>query len=355
MKHIVLIIDSLIGGGAEQTNLRLADMFIKNGFKVTVISLKNIIEIPYNKDMNLIVLDYKKDNFISYIRYLKYSQKLHTTLLKLGKVNLIIGSLGLSHKLMNIIDTKHNFYYALHGTTTRAKLDSKTGLSHYLKKKELIKIYNDKHIICVSNGVKNDILTLPIVPKSIQVIYNPFDIEGIRTKSNEVIDFKFPEEYIVHVGRFAKVKRHDILVKAFAQIENKNISLVLVGEGSEKGNIIQLVKELDLKNRIIFAGFFENPFPIIKNAKLLVLSSENEGFGNVLVESLILNTNIVSTRTLGAEEIMKNKLSNQISEINDSNGLARKINFSCNNDILLTEYHHPYKEKSIIKKYLYLM
>lgn len=352
MKHIVLIIDSLVGGGAEQTNLRLADMFIKNGFKVTVISLKNIIKIPYNKDINLIILDYKKDNFISYIRYLKYSQKLNTTLLKLGRVNLIIGSLGLSHKLMNKIDTKHNFYYALHGSTTEAKLKSKKGLSHYLKKRELIQTYNNKNIICVSQGVKDDILTLDIKPKSIQVIYNPFNLEEIRNKANEKIDFLFPDNYIVHVGRFAKVKRHDILIKAFSKIDDKDIKLVLVGKGEEKNNIKKLVAELKLQNRVMFAGFYKNPFPIIKNAKLLVLSSENEGFGNVLIEAMILNTNIVSTNTLGAKDIMKNQLSSQVSRINDISDLAQKINFSSLNDISLTEYYHPFEEKNIIKKYL---
>jgi len=349
MKHIVLIIDSLVGGGAEQTNVRLAKMFIEHEYKVTIIVMRNVFEIHYDPKIKIICLNYKKSSYPTYFTNLYFSKKLDISLKSLGSIDLIIGSLGLTHKLMNIIDSKHNFYYALHGATTKAKLDSKKALSYYLKKKELINIYNNKNIICVSNGVKEDILTLPIIPKSIQVIYNPFDFDEIRTKANDAIDFAFPKEYIIHVGRFAKVKRHDILIKAFAQIKNKNIKLVLVGEGSEQENIIQLVKKLHLQNRVIFAGFFENPFPIIQKAKLLVLSSESEGFGNVLIEAQILQVPIVSTQTIGANEIMKCKLSDFLSPINNYIDLSEKINIALKNtsSIDLSDY----KKDVILKQY----
>lgn len=355
MKHIVLIIDSLVGGGAEQTNVRLAKLFIDYGYKVTIVVIKNIFEVSYDSQVNIICLDYKKNKYPTYFTNLYFSSKLNDSLKSLGSIDLIIGSLGLTHKLMNIIDTKYNLYYALHGTTTKAKLDSKKGLSHYLKKKELIQTYNNKNIICVSNGVKDDILTLPIIPKSIKVIYNPFDFDEIRAKAKEKIDFKFPKEYIVHVGRFAKIKRHDILIKAFSEIENKDIKLVLVGEGAEKENIQKLVKKLNLQNRVIFAGFYKNPFPIIKNAKLLVLSSESEGFGNVLVEALILDTNIISTNTLGANDIMESNFSKQLVAINNINDLSRKINIYYNKPLLSKESYNNFSEESVISKYLNLL
>lgn len=355
MKHIVLLIDSLVGGGAETTNVRLAKIFIEKGFNVTLIIMRNIIEIEYDKRLNIISLNYKKNKLPNFIRNYLYAQKLHKILHSLQKIDLMVGSLGLTHELIHIIEKKYKFYYAIHGTTTLAKLKNKKGLNYYLKRQELIKIYNHKRIICVSQGVKKDILSLKISPLSIDVIYNPFNFQEIRTKANEKIDFNFPHEYIVHVGRFAKVKRHDILIKAFSRIKNKEIKLVLVGDGEEKNFILKLVKDLQLEERVIFAGFRKNPFPVIKNAKLLVLSSDNEGFGNVLIEALILNTPIVSTNTLGAKEIMTDSLKTYLANTNDSKDLSRKINISLTSD--LEKYYNltQYEETTIINQYINLI
>ncbi len=352
MNSIVLIIDSLVNAGAENTNIRLAKMFQKSGYIVHLVILKDNIDLTIPSNIILHKLNYKKTKTL--FRDKIFSKKLKDTLNSINNKKLILGSLGLSHKLMNFIDQEFIFYYVLHGNTTKAKLSKKRGIKKVLKKKEIQRLYSNKRIITVSNGVKDDILSLGIKVKSIQTIYNPFDFEEIKEKAKEKLEIEFPKNYIVHVGRFAKVKRHDILLKAFSKIKNSNMKLILIGDGEEKENIKQLIKELKLESKVILTGFLENPFPIIKKAKLLVLSSENEGFGNVLIEALILNTNIVSTNTLGAQEIMKGELSNQVCKINDENDLTQKVQSSLKNNILLEKYCQPFKEKPIIKKYLSL-
>lgn len=351
MKHVVLIIDSLVGAGAEKTNIRLAELFISKGINVTLIVIKNIFELKYNNKINTVCLNYKKNKVPSKLRDLYYAKKLSKVLNTLNKPSLIIGSLGLTHKLMNIIDKKHNFFYALHGSTTIAKLKNKNCLNKYLKKKELFNTYNNKNIICVSNGVKKDILSLKIKPKSINVFYNPFNINEIIKKSNEKTNYSFSFDYIIHIGRFSKVKRHDILINAFSKIKNKDIKLILVGEGEERKNIEVLIKKLNLEEKVILTGFVDNPFPLLKNAQLLVLSSENEGFGNVLVESLILETNIVSTYTLGAQDIMKGDLQKQMCKVNDSKDLSNKIEYALQNNLSLKKYYQNFKEDNIFNSY----
>jgi glycosyltransferase involved in cell wall biosynthesis len=354
MKNIVLIIDSLVGGGAERINLRLAEMFIEKNYNVTIIIIKNCIQYNVRKDIKILSLDYKKYGLPKTLRDFFYAQKLNKYLNSIPNKELIIGSLSLSNKLMHIIENKHTFYYALHSITTVAKFGNKNVLTKYFKKKELINIYNNKNIICVSEGVKEDILMLPIKPKSIQVMYNPFDFNEIINKSNEKIDFDFPDEYIVHVGRFAKVKRHDILINAFSQIENKTIKLILVGQGEEENNIKQLISSLNLKERIIFSGFQKNPFPIIKNAKALILSSEREGLPTVLIESLILNTPIVSTNCpSGPYEIMKDNLKKYLSEINNSSDLRNKINLILQDEVNIDRnILKRFEMNEIMKKYI---
>lgn len=345
MKNIVLIIDSLVKAGAEITNIRLAQMFIKANYSVHLISLKNEINIDIPKEINFCTLDYKKSKLPFHDRIV--SKKLEKLLTKIPNKVLILGSLGLSHKLMNYIDKKFNFYYVLHGNTTEAKLSNKKGLKKSLKKFELKNLYTNKNIITVSDGVKEDILTLNIKPKSIKTIYNPFDFDDIYRKSLENINLNLPVNYIVHVGRFAKVKRHDILIKAFSMLNDKNLKLVLIGDGQEKENIKNMIKILNLENRVILLGFLENPYPIIKKAKLLVSSSENEGFGNVLIEALYLKIPVVSTSTVGSIEILKKDFPQLLCKINDYNDLHNKIDFVLKNIPLnLTNFNSSMFNKS---------
>jgi glycosyltransferase involved in cell wall biosynthesis len=360
MKNIVLIVDSLMGGGAERVNVSLAKMFIENGFNVYLIIIKDVIHIDVDSSINIIKLGYLKNEYLLFNDYF-YSIKLKKALFdieqKNGHLDLILGSLGLTHKLMNMIGDDR-FFYALHGTTTKAKLDTKNGISKFFKKYELFRTYNDKNIICVSKGVKEDILSLGIRPKSIRVIYNPFDFDEIRSKSLEKIAFDFPDKYIVHVGRFSKIKRHDILIKAFSLIDDNTLKLVLVGDGEEKDNIIQLIGELGLGNRVVLAGFQRNPYPIIKNAKALVLSSESEGLPTVIIEALVLHTVVVSTDCMsGPREILGGCLFDSLVKVNDIDNLSKMIEYVVNNnaDINFKEMIDKFSKKSIMQSYMKIL
>ena len=350
------MIDSLIGGGAETTNLRLANVFLEKGYNVHLILMRNTIDFEIDKRINLVFLDFKK-NKISLLNEISYAKKLNKLLLeiekKYGSINLKLGSLGLTHKLMNIINDD-SFYYVLHGSTTKAKINQRSGLKKLIKTYKLKKLYDKKNIICVSNGVKEDILQLNITPLWINTIYNFFDFEEIKSLSKEAMPLNVPKNYIVHVGRFAKVKRHDILIKAFSLLKDKSLNLILVGAGVEKENSEKLVEELNLSNRVIFAGFQKNPYPLIKNAKALVLSSDNEGFGNVLVEALTLNTMAISTNCpYGPKEILPKQY---LSKVSDYKDLAKVIEQNLENPLALeNNFIAKFGKDTIIKNYEQLL
>src|SRR5207248_8646490 len=69
----------------------------------------------------------------------------------------------------------------------------------------------------------------------------------------------------------------------------------LIGDGPRPVTLEQTATELGLRDDVAFLGFRENPYPFIKRATALVLSSRYEGFGNVLVEALALGTSVVSS------------------------------------------------------------
>lgn len=354
MKNIVLIVDSLVGGGAEKVNIRLAEMLGNNNI-VTVIILKNIIDIPTN-NVTIETLNYKKKKK-KIFNTLYFSNKLKEKLKEIEnihnkKIDFVIGSLGLTHKLMNKIN-QNNFYYAVHSTLSNSKLDTKKGLKRIFKHKELIKLYNNKNIICVSNGVHTDLLNLNIKPKTIQTIYNPFNFDELHNLSNQKINFEFPNKYITNIGRLSRVKRHDFLLQSFNLIKDKELKLILVGKGEEEKSIRKLIKELKLEDRVIIAGFQKNPYPIIKNAKALILSSDYEGLPTVIIESLILNTKVISVDCPhGPKEILNLAYPNGLCIDKTPKGLALKIEENLNSSEKIDSRIKIFSQDEILKKYM---
>jgi glycosyltransferase involved in cell wall biosynthesis len=215
----------------------------------------------------------------------------------------------------------------MHNTQSKSALKEKRGLNRWLVKRKIQNVYNGLDIICVSKGVEADLLdVMQVKPRSIHVIYNPFDIAAIRRKAEEPYDLPFHDEYIIFVGRLTKEKRVDYLFSAYAK-SNIDEKLLIVGDGSELESLKLLAKTLKIDRKVIFTGAVSNPYKYIKNAKFLVLCSLFEGFGNVLVEALILQTPVVSTNCpSGPKEILAHYTLDALVEDNfDNDALAEKM------------------------------
>ena len=70
---------------------------------------------------------------------------------------------------------------------------------------------------------------------------------------------------------------------------------MLLGTGPLKEKAEAQVRELGLEDRVIFAGFHANPYPVIAQSKGMVLSSDYEGLGLVILEALALDRPVIST------------------------------------------------------------
>jgi glycosyltransferase involved in cell wall biosynthesis len=105
-------------------------------------------------------------------------------------------------------------------------------------------------------------------------------------------------------------------------------SLLIVGEGDvqEVDRVKGIVYEYGLQEKVFFVGFLKNPYPIIKNAKALILTSEREGLPTVLIESLMLNTPVASFDCpSGPSEILTPYLRDWLVDLKDTSALASKI------------------------------
>lgn len=240
-----------------------------------------------------------------------------------------------------------------------------TKLNRYLERKNKLRkqlSLVDK-IVCICNEMKEELVHEMLeLENKIDVIYNPFDIEKILKKAEDIDELsiedkeKMKEEYIIMVSRLElKMKDFFTLFKAFEIVRNKyrNIKLYLLGDGPDREIIQKKIEEMKLGENIILLGQRKNPYPWIKNAKILVHSSLSEGFGLVLVEGLILEKNIVSTNCkVGPKEILNNGKYGTLVKIEDYQSMAKEIE-----KILIKEKKINYEEaierfdgKKIIKQ-----
>jgi glycosyltransferase involved in cell wall biosynthesis len=154
----------------------------------------------------------------------------------------------------------------------------------------------------------------------LRVIANPFEFAVIRALAAEPCPARPAEAYILHVGRFAAQKRHDLLLAAFARAGLRH-TLVLLAPPDAR--LAGLIAQAGLERRVTIAGFQANPYPWMAAADLLVLCSDHEGLPNVLIEALACGTRVVSTDCpSGPREILGGELAQRLVSCDDADALA---------------------------------
>ena len=159
-------------------------------------------------------------------------------------------------------------------------------------------------------------------------------------------------DYIIFVGRMAKRKNIGILLKALKIVIKTfhNLKLIIIGDGGEKNHIYRMVLSFNLKANVIFKGYVNKTkkFELIKNAKILVLSSSQEGFGIVLAEALALSVPVISTNSGGPAEIIDDGKTGYLVNIGDYQDMAKKIIFLLQDEKLRTQF--GIRGQNIVKK-----
>lgn len=111
----------------------------------------------------------------------------------------------------------------------------------------------------------------------------------------------------INVARLSPEKNQKTLIKAFARLykENKNVRLMLVGDGPLLNEITSLILEYGLTDVVTLYGFVDNPIPIVNMADCFVFSSNYEGQGIALIEGMILGKHVIGTNVSGIKSVLK--------------------------------------------------
>lgn len=191
--------------------------------------------------------------------------------------------------------------------------------------------YADK-VVAVSAGVADDLsATCGLDRTKVSVIYNGvIDRDFGRRMAQTPAHPWFADQdvpVIVAVGRMVEQKDFATLIRAFARVRQRTRArLLILGEGPLRNQLEALVADLNLRDHVAMPGFVQNPLSYMRTATLLVMSSQFEGFGNVLVEALACGTPVVSTDCPhGPAEILERGKYGELVACGDSEAMANAI------------------------------
>lgn len=185
--------------------------------------------------------------------------------------------------------------------------------------------------IAVSQGVRRDLIGRGFSPGKTVVINNPLP-SGIASAPGayswqSALAAMGDSPVIVSAGRLVPVKDHGTLLKAFAALRDRRPArLVIFGEGPLEEELRALAGELGIGERVLFAGYVNDPAACYAVADVVVLSSTSEGFGNVLIEAMAAGVPVVSTDAAhGPREILSGGEFGPLVPVGDAAALAAAI------------------------------
>lgn len=182
-------------------------------------------------------------------------------------------------------------------------------------------------VTAVSESLVQQTYDLLQPKKAIQTVYNFIDERVYSKKDTQDLKTQYgisdDEKVVIHVSNFRKVKRVQDVVKSFHLIEKQVPSkLLLVGDGPEISVVCNLVKELGLKDKVLFLGKQENLEDLYSISDLMLLLSEKESFGLVLLEAMACGVPSVGTKIGGIPEVIDDGVTGYLSDVGDVEDIA---------------------------------
>jgi glycosyltransferase involved in cell wall biosynthesis len=185
--------------------------------------------------------------------------------------------------------------------------------------------------IAVSDGVADDVSALSGISRNqFDVIHNPlaFDITGkANSEVGESAWLGWTGPRILTVGRLKSQKNHKMLIHAFkVLLRDTDARLMILGTGQLEAATKSVIASEGLLKKVFMPGHVDNPIPYYQSADLFVLSSDYEGFGNVLVEAMACGLPVVTTDCpFGPREILDDGLYGRLVPVGDDQALANAM------------------------------
>lgn len=323
MKRIALFIGSLQKGGSERVMVNLAEYLHKKKYEVILVTqykredeyeISSEIRRVFSEPDEIKLQGNRIQNFIARFQSLRNIWKIY-------KPDVVLSFLG-KNNLMAIATAMFL------PVSVAVSVRGEPTMEYEGKKMQVLA----KAIFALADGVVLQTKQcMDFFPKFIQrkavILPNPINEQFLNRQYEGT-----KQNLIVAVGRVDENKNHKMLIHAFEQIapEYPQMRLVIYGDGNERENLIQLVREKGLSDQIALPGNIKDVASHICHAKIYALTSNTEGMPNSLIEAMALGLTVVSTKCPcgGPEMLIEDGINGFLVPVGDEQALAnvfRKI------------------------------
>ncbi len=349
--HLLFLIDSLGGGGAERVLVNLVNNMDLSRYDITI---QTIFKAGVNRGMlrsAIHIIESNMSRFHGVSRFFKLlpAALLYHHFIKEHYDMVVAFSHGVATKILQAAPKNTGKIAWLHTDMRHSSLPN------VFFHRQIVPAFDkfDK-IVGVAKEVSQSFIKMYGLESKVVTCYNTNDVPRIQQLSSESICINGWSDWheglrLVTLGRLDPVKGYDRLIDICNHLKTEGFlfRLLILGSGAEEKNLLELRKNLGLENEVYFGGYQENPFPFLKAADLFVCSSRQEGLNTAMSEAIILGTPVISTSVSGATEVLGENSDYGLLVENNDNALYEGLKKLLSSQELLTHYRGKAKERAV--------
>lgn len=224
------------------------------------------------------------------------------------------------------------------------------------------------HIFWVSKSAYTDYYFQRLIRSKSSILYNIIDIDSLKTKADSDCDYY--DYDVVFLGRLTAPKNPQRMIAILKMVRDKygDFKAAIIGQGELYDEVCAEIKRSGLDDIVNLLGFMKNPYKILEQSKVMIMTSRWEGTPMCALEAQALGTPIVSTPIDGLKDLIINGengfLSDSDQELADyiasilfnpekyqylssrSYAMSREYNdIKCYKETILNQYYSAYKAK----------
>lgn len=324
--RFLFLVTNLATGGAERSVLKAEAALRRAGHAVTILLMENRVDLPVlqGADVRSLTPQGAHGGFLGRMVLIWRLKTWHRRESRAHPFDLAVSTLPFTDAIavgarlprlrLRVANTLGEEISALAGTPDKAAR----------RKARYTALYGRQPCIAVSEGVRTDLVeTFGADPANVATVVTPLDVPAL-VRQADAGDPDIPEgRFLLYAGRFAPQKRLDLLLAAYRR---SGVSEPLHLLTPPHPDLLAVIDREGLAGRVHVHGFRANPYPWIRAAAAVLLSSDREGMPNVIPEALALGTPVVSTDCRsGPREILGLRLARWLSPPGDIEAFAERI------------------------------
>ena len=319
---LIVFMPSIEGGGVEKNLFLVCNYLVKHVGSLKVITISKKYSKRFDKSIKIVTFKSKKWDNLG--RRIKYFLALLLLIKEIVK-----------NKRPIVFSFQANVYCILLCKLLLVKVIARSNTAPIGWSKNIFKRVIFKFVLKLSDKIMvNSLEFKKDLKRELNInascIYNPLNTEQIKKKSKKksINIFSSSKKLkILNIGRFTDQKDQLTFLKSLNFIKKKiKFEACIVGKGILKEKLKNYIEKNNLKKFVKIINFTNNPYPLIKQANLFILSSKYEGLPNVILESLVLKKFVISSNCrTGPKEILLNGKGGLLFNVGDYKSLGLKI------------------------------